>query len=77
MGKLRPNCPLHGLVLPDGFLKGMLDSHLLDSKACLQAFSLSFFFFLLTAFVLFLPWNHGNDSCRIILMEGKRIEIEK
>lgn len=52
MGKLGPNCPLHGLVLPDGFLKGMLDSHPLDSKACLQAFSF-FFFFLLTAFCFF------------------------
>lgn len=61
MGKLRPNCPLHGLVLPDGFLKGMLDSHLLDSKACLQTFSLSLFFFYSQLFVFSIfalePWK--------------------
>lgn len=69
MGKSRPNCPLHCLVLPDGFLKRMLESK--PIPVC----SLSFLFFFFTysfLFFLFLPWKHGNDSCRIILMEGKK-----
>lgn len=69
--KLRPNCPLHCLIPPDGFLKWVLDSKFIP-------FAGLFFFFLnlgnvfFTVVFFFYFWKHGNDLCRIILMERKK-----
>lgn len=76
MGKSRPNCPLHCLILPDGFLKGMLGSK--SFLLCrLFILTLEVFCFFLTYGFLFqlLLGNIGNDSCRIILMKKKELKL--